>query len=147
MEKFKISKDDYNNINNEYIINELKNINKRINDSNLLILKKEDDIKNIIDEKDKIIAEMGEKIDNQEKLIKENINEISNLNLKLELISKKLMNLENENKNKIAQISNNINVEKNNLSKEIVNKYEEIKILKDSMFSKSKIPLNFEKNI
>ena len=125
----------------------MKNINKRINDSNLLILKKEEDIKNIIDEKDKIIAEMGEKIDNQEKLIKENINEISNLNLKLELISKKLMNLENENKNKIAQISNNINVEKNNLSKEIVNKYEEIKILIDSMFSKSKIPLNFEKNI
>ena len=125
----------------------MKNINKRINDSNLLILKKEDDIKNIINEKDKIIAEIGEKIDNQEKLIKENINEISNLNLKLELISKKLMNLENENKNKIAQISNNINVEKNNLSKEIVNKYEEIKILKDSMFSKSKIPLNFEKNI
>ena len=55
---------------------------------------------------------MEKKIMKQEKLIKENINEISNLNLKIEIISKKLTNIENENKNKIAQLSNNINAEK-----------------------------------
>ena len=81
----------------ENINDEIERINIKIKELNLIINKKEDDIKNIINEKDEIITKMKNKINEQEITIKENKKEISNLNQKIEKI---LSNMTNELKNK-----------------------------------------------
>ena len=81
----------------ENINDEIERINIKIKELNLIINKKEDDIKNIINEKDEIITKMKNKINEQEITIKENKKEISNLNQKIEKI---LCNMTNELKNK-----------------------------------------------
>ena len=60
-----------------------KNLNDSINNLNFKINKNEDDIKNIINEKDIIIDEIKDKIIKQ---AKENKNEIQTINKKIEKI-------------------------------------------------------------
>ena len=58
---------------------EKENIKKRIAQLEIMMNKKEDDLKNIINEKDRIIQEMNDKLIYQEKMIKENKEEIKYL--------------------------------------------------------------------
>ena len=68
--------------------------------------KKEDDLKNQINEKDQLINELNGKLLNQEKKIKENENEIKMLNIKIERLTKE-NNIElKDNKDKINKINN-----------------------------------------
>ena len=76
---------DYNEL--EKLNVEIQNMKLLINELTLKMNKKEDDIKNIIDEKDNIIKEMNIKILNQEK---ENKNQLSILNNKIDEIYEKL---------------------------------------------------------
>ena len=80
---------------------EIQNMKILINELTLKMNKKEDDIKNIINEKDNIIKEMNIKLLNQEK---ENKNELLILNNKIDKMYEKLKlndnminNLKNEN--------------------------------------------------
>ena len=64
-----------NNIENEfkeYINNEIKNLQNQIKELNIKLNKKEDDIKNIINEKDMIIEQINNKLLEQEKTIIKN---------------------------------------------------------------------------
>ena len=97
---------DYNEL--EKLNVEIQNMKLLINELTLKMNKKEDDIKNIIDEKDNIIKEMNIKILNQEK---ENKNQLSILNNKIDEIYEKLNlnnsminNLKNENNEVINDI-------------------------------------------
>ena len=91
---------------------------------------KEDDIKNIITEKDIIINELNNRINEQEKLITENKNKIINLNKKIDEmnnnISKDLSNLQNNNKEEINKFKNNIKNDNNILLNKIYDKYNEL---------------------
>ena len=55
-----------------------------IKDLNIKINQKEDDIKNIINEKDEIIKELNKKILIQDNILKENKNDIIRLNKTIE---------------------------------------------------------------
>ena len=77
--EIKLMKKERNKIENNKEIEEMKN---KINELNMNMKKREEDIKYILDEKDKIIKEMNEKIIKQDNEIKEiknkRINEIEN---------------------------------------------------------------------
>ena len=110
---------------------EIQNMKILINELTLKINKKEDDIKNIINEKDNIIKEMNVKLLNQEKENKNELLKINNKNdeiyEKLNLNDNKINNLKNENNETINYINNNIVKENNALIKRIDDKYEEMK--------------------
>ena len=100
----------------ESINEEIENIYNKIKQMNLIINKKEDDIKNIISEKDEIIAKLNIKINEQEDIIKENKNEISDLNKKIEEILNNMTNQLKNKDNKLNEIENKLstlNKEKN----------------------------------
>ena len=80
--------------------------------------KKEDDLKNQINEKDQLIKELNDNLLNQEKKIKENENEIIKLKTKIE-------NLNKENKSELNEIKDKIN-KNNNLNSNQENKLNEI---------------------
>ena len=91
--------------------------------------KKEDDLKNQINEKDQLIKELNCKLLNQENRIKENENEIKSLNIKIERLTKENNNELKDNKNKINKISNLLSNQEKKLN-EIYNK--NISTLKNS---------------
>ena len=91
--------------------------------------KKEDDLKNQINEKDQLIKELNCKLLNQENRIKENENEIKSLNIKIERLTKENNNELKDNKNKINIINNLISNQEKKLN-EIYNK--NISTLKNS---------------
>jgi len=148
--------------------NDYENIINRINLLNSNMNKKEDDIKNIINEKDDIIQKIKNKLLAQEKELKKNKNEIKNLSELIEKINKenkkkdkklltmndKLLNQEkiiNDYKNKINgldkkifELKNNENNYKKELN-EIIQKIEEQKNKNDKMnfIMKNNINQNF----
>ena len=92
-------------------INEIKNIYIQIEIWKLTINKKEDDLKNIINEKDIIIQDLQEKLMNQEKKIVNNEKEISKLNEKIETNKKEIEKLTDKIGNKekeLAKLNNKI---------------------------------------
>ena len=128
---------------------EIQNMKRLINELTLKINKKEDDIKNIINEKDNIIKEMNIKLLNQEK---ENKNELLKLNNKIDEIYEKLNindnminNIKNENNETINYINNNILEKHNDLSKRIDDKYEEIKQINQKVNNALKNEINLLK--
>ena len=128
---------------------EIQNMKILINELTLKINKKEDDIKNIINEKDNIIKEMNIKLLNQEK---DNKNELLKLNNKIDEIYEKLNindnminNIRNENNETINYINNNILEKHNDLSKRIDDKYEEIKQINQNVNNALKNEINLLK--
>ena len=120
-----------------------------INELTLKMNKKEDDIKNLINEKDNIINEMNIRLLNQEK---ENKNQLLILNNKIDEIYEKLNlndniinNLKNENNEAIKDINNNILKENNALIKRIDDKYEELKQINQDVKSVLKNEINLLK--
>ena len=122
----------------------------KINESNLLIYKIEDNLKNLINEKDIIINEMNIKLKNQENEINKNKNDIQYLkkiimeittdfknkildkDIKINEMNKKILNQENEIKKfneKISNANKNI-IEKQNMMNEY-NKKENKILLKE----------------
>ena len=116
---------------------EIQNINKNIKEINLKINKKEDDLKNIINEKDNTIQEITKKLLKQEYIIKENKKEISNLYNKLEELINIFTNMFKENENKVELMEKNLNYniknEKDNIFKEISNKYDKLNLMTDNI--------------
>ena len=124
-------------INLEKINNQIANLYKEIKNLNIKLDKKEDDIKNIINEKDNIIKEMENKILNQEKIISKNSIEISKLNRKIEEIIFKFNSQLQDKENKIKKVDNKIlNLETNYLNNELMNE-EKIIELENSPFPES----------
>ena len=77
---------------------EIDKLYKQIKEINFNMNKKEDDIKNILTEKDIIIQELNNKLKIQENILKENKNEISFLNNRMDEIINKFTNNLKENK-------------------------------------------------
>ena len=109
-----------NNINLQSLFNKIEELKLTIN-------KKEDDIKNIINEKGTIIEQLNERILNQERRIQNNENEINKLNIKLnelsELNEKKLK----EKEDKINTINNTITKKEKEMKNEIKNEMKSMK--------------------
>ena len=133
------------------IIYEIEKMKKEIKDLNIKLNKKEDDLKNIINEKDIIINELNNKLNQQEKQIKNNNDEVKSLkekiyeinkitdelnnNVSKDLIDKenkiisfnnKLSNIQNENKDEIKKSEKNIKNDFNALFDKIYDKYIEL---------------------
>ena len=127
-----------NNINLQSLFNKIEELKLTIN-------KKEDDIKNIINEKDTIIEQLNERILNQERRIQNNENEINKLNIKInelsELNEKKLK----EKEDKINSINNTIIKKEKEMKNEIKNEMKnEMKSMK-SYFKSDISSLNMAK--
>jgi hypothetical protein len=112
---------------------EIQTINKNMKDLNIKMNKKEDDLKNIINEKDKEIKEINRKLLEQEDIIKGNKKEISNLYNKIEEIINLFINKFKENETKVDLMEDNIKNEKDNIFKEISNKYNELQIMTNNI--------------
>ena len=119
---------------------EIKNIKMLIKELNKNMNKKEDDIKNLLNEKDQIIKELNNKIKEQEKIIKENKNDIIQLNKKIDEMKKELLKelkekeleINNKNEEKLNNMNENIIKENNILKKDINNKYNELITMNDN---------------
>ena len=112
---------------------EIQRINKDIKELSLNMNKKEDDLKNIINEKDKEIKKINKKLLEQEDIIEKNKKEISNLYNKIEEIINLFKNKFKENENKVELINDNIKNEKDYIFKEISNKYNELQIMTNNI--------------
>ena len=88
---------------------EMEKLILKINELELKVNKKEDDLKNIINEKDIIIEEMNNKLLQQEKIIKDNKCQIENMNKRIEEIFKEF----NEFKNKVNIFEKNVQEKEN----------------------------------
>ena len=115
--------------------NEIKNIYIQIEKLKLNINKNEDDMKNIINEKDIIIQNLKEKIINLDKKIENNEKEISKLNDKIESNKKEIEKLNDKignNGEEIAKLNNKIEGSEKEIKKlnikneELVNKTKNI---------------------
>ena len=107
---------DNNNINLQLLYNKIEELKLTMN-------KKEDDIKNIINEKDIIIEQLNERILNQERRIQNNENEINKLNIKLNEL-----NLLNE--KKLKEKEDKINIINNTIIKKEKEMKNEMKSIK-----------------
>ena len=99
----------------------------KIEELKFIMNKKEDDIKNIINEKDIIIEQLNERILNQERRIQNNENEINKLNIKLNelnLLNEKKLK---EKEDKINIINNTIIKKEKEMKNEIKNEMKSIK--------------------
>ena len=130
---------------------EITRLNNEIKEINLKINKKEDDIKNILNEKDIMIKGLNNKILEQEIIIQENRNIILNLNKKIEEVDHKFMNelIEKDNKinENINDINNNILKDKKYLLNELDNKCNELKIMGDNINNQLTGKINDEINL
>ena len=134
--------------------NEIKDMNNEINELNISLNKKEKELINIINEKDIIIKDISNKLINQEKIIKELINQNNNKKIinKFEEMENKINNNWNEYRQEMNNIKNNIindiNVQiykQNTMIKEFIDKYKEIKINKNiNDTSNQNININIE---
>jgi len=118
-------------ISKESFNDEIENINNEQKKLNLLINKKEDDIKNIISEKEEIIQKMKNKINEQEIIIKESKKEISNLNQKIEKIFNNMSNELKNKEDKLKEMENKlatINKEKGEEINELKNQMKELRL-------------------
>ena len=112
---------------------EIQNINKNLNELSLKLNKKEDDLKNIINEKDNEIKEINKKLLEQEDIKEKNKKEISNLYNKIEEIINLFNNKFKENENEVNLIKDNVKNEKDIIFKEIDNKYDELQIMTNNL--------------
>jgi len=144
------------NISQDIDFNELKQLNAEIanmkiliNELTLKMNKKEDDIKNIINEKDNIINEMNIRLLEHEKKNKNQLlilnNKINEIYEKLNINDNMINNLKNENNESIKDINNNIIKENNALIKRIDDKYEELKQINQNVKSVLKNEINLLK--
>ena len=93
-----------NNIDMQILYNLVKELQISIN-------KKEDDLKNTINEKDIVINNLNDKITNQDKRIQNNENEIKKMNNIIETNKNEILDLKNkieENKNEIKNLNKKI---------------------------------------
>ena len=134
----------YSKIKNDKInINEIQNIYEQLNLLNVKLDRREDDIKNIINEKDLIIDEMNQKLKEQEIIINLNNDKINSLNKQLSDINKqidyfknfevkikKFLNYDEIQAESIKKLNNEISVIENNL-----NNFENENINEDSIES------------
>ena len=110
---------------------EIKNLNIKLN-------QKEDDIKNIINEKDNIIQEMEKKLLKQQQINTINNNEILKLNNKIEKLTYKLESESQDKENKISNINNNFaEIENNLLNVELMNEERAFELETTSPFLES----------
>ena len=136
-------------------INEINNIYIQIEILKLTINKKEDDLKNIINEKDIIIQDLQEKLMNLEKKIVNNEKEISKLNEKIESDEKeieKLTDIIGNNEKELAKLNNKIEgneeeIKKLNIKNEELIKNTENLIKEDNIKSGKKIISTTRNNI
>ncbi len=119
-----------NNLDNQInSLNSIKKINNQINylykeikNLNIKLSQKEDDIKNIINEKDNIIKEIEKKLLKQQEINEKNNQIISKLNQKIEEITIKFKSESKDKENKINNINNNISeIEDKILNIELMN--------------------------
>ena len=109
--------------------NEIQNIYEQLNLLNVKLDRREDDIKNIINEKDLIIDEMNQKLKEQEIIINLNNDKINSLNKQLSDINKqidyfknfevkikKFLNYDEIQAESIKKLNNEISVIENNLN-------------------------------
>jgi len=130
------------------IDDEINKINDKIDKINLKINKKEDDLKNIINEKDIIINEINNKILVQENIIKENKNEIIALNKKMEdllyqfnslknnfenRINNEIIKIKAEFENKLKEKENSINNIRNDINNKEKMSEENLNIIKNNI--------------
>ena len=129
----------------ENIIKEIKELNDKIKDIYMLMNKKEDDLKNIINEKNITINEMNKKILIQDDLINKNKEEIINLNNKINQINNELK----EKDNKIIVIDNALtNIEKEmNISIDNINLLKTISIYNTNFSSFNLFDSSSRKNL
>ena len=134
----------YSKIKNDKLnINEIQNIYEQLNLLNVKLDRREDDIKNIINEKDLIIDEMNQKLKEQEIIINLNNDKINSLNKQLSDINKqidyfknfevkikKFLNYEEIPAESIKKFNNEIPILENNL-----NNFENENINEDSIES------------
>ena len=100
----------------EKINNQIADLYKEIKALNLKLNKKEDEIKDIITEKDNIIEEIENKLIMQENIIKNNKNEITKLNKIIEEIDNKYNYEINDKENNLIMPENLINNNKNRIT-------------------------------
>ena len=101
-----------NNINFQSLYNKIEELKLTMN-------KKEDDIKNIINEKDTIIEQLNERILNQERRIQNNENEINKLNIKLNELNELNIKKLKEKEDKINTINNTITKKEKEMKNEM----------------------------
>ena len=109
-----------NNINLQLFYNKIEELKFIMN-------KKEDDIKNIINEKDAIIEQLNERIINQERRIQNNENEIKKLNIKLKELNELNENKLKEKEDKINAIHNTITKKEKEIKNEIKTEMKSVK--------------------
>ena len=136
-----INKSELSSPNKEYqnleIINEqIADLYKQIKNLNLKLDRKEDDIKNIITEKDDIIKDIENKLIIQEKEINNNNIEIEKLNKRIEEFEIKLKNSNKDKENKINKNRQEINNMNNNILKEIDNRFQLFKKMNNDLNNK-----------
>lgn len=127
---------------------EIKKLNDKIDKLDLKVNKKEDDLKNIINEKDIIINEIQNKILEQENIIKENKNEIISLNKKIEdlliqfnalknnfekKINNEIIKIKDGFENKLKEKESTINNLRNDLNNKSNQSEEKINIIKKNI--------------
>ena len=123
----------------KYVQNEIEILNNKIKELNFKLNKKEDDIKNIINEKDIIIEIINNKLLEQEKIIQINKNEILELNKKLKNNYDKLINELHNYENKVLKNNEEINIINNNFK---IKENELLKINAQIYFLKNNININ-----
>ena len=131
----------------EKINNQITNLYEEIKNLNMKLNQKEDDIKNIINEKDNIIREMEKKLLKQEKMITKNNIEISNLNKKIQEMNSKFYSELQDKENKINNINNKIfQFENNYLINELMNEEKSFELEIPSEGNLDKDEDNIKKN-
>ena len=130
--------------NYEDIRNEIEVIKKKMKEMYMIMNMKEDDIKNIINEKDMIINYLNERISKQEKIIFKNKNEISSLNQQIKQLNSIFTEELNKKENKIILLEDRLSNIQDYLLKEIDNKYNQLNI--DNKDIKKKLQNKINKN-
>ena len=126
------------NIEYEYIDGEIKKLNAQIKEIYMKLNQKEDDLKNIINEKEILINKMNNKIMKQEEIINDNKNKIVNLNNAIIQMNKKYNEEQKKNANNINTI--------NKLLKDIHKNYNELKQMNNNVKKQLKNKVDKENN-
>ena len=132
-----------NNIDMQLLYNLIKELQRSIN-------QKEDDLKNIINEKDLIINNLSEKISNQGKRIQNNENEIKKLSNKIEANENEILVLNNkieENKNEIKNLNKKIEELIINNEKKFMEKENKIDAINNKLSNNEKKILQINENL
>ena len=110
-------------------IKDIEKINQEIEELKLSINKKEDDLKNLLNEKDIIIKELKAKINVHESIIKNNEKEIKKLNTQIQELINKYNNEFKENDKKMNSLKSDVKniIKEEILSQRKIDKYNYLK--------------------